>query len=164
MVAWVGEGLPRLAPDSGPELAEKLVQLRHVIDLAELSFAQLAADFAETEEYDEQGSVSAVDWIRINCHMTSSAAADRVRVGDHLDQLSDSVYAMARGEIGFAHLSVMASPTRCPRASRSQTCWTRLKRCRRAGSITSAGTTAMPPTPRALRASNQSSTRSDTSR
>jgi len=40
--------------------------------------------------------------------MTSSAAADRVRVGDHLDQLSDSVYAMAMGEIGFAHLSVMA--------------------------------------------------------
>src|SRR6266849_3328169 len=108
MVAWVGEGLPRVAPDSGPELAEKLIQLRHVIDLAELSFAQLAADFANTEEYDEQGSVSPVDWIRINCHMTSSAAADRVRVGDHLDQLSESVYAMAMGEIGFAHLSVMA--------------------------------------------------------
>src|SRR5712692_3732741 len=108
MVAWVGEGLPRVAPDSGPELAEKLIQLRHVIDLAELSFAQLAADFAETEEYDEQGSVSAIDWLRLNCHMTSSAAADRVRVGDHLDQLSDSVYAMAMGEIGFAHLSVMA--------------------------------------------------------
>src|SRR5260370_34847501 len=108
MVAWVGEGLPRVAPDSGPELAEKLIQLRHVIDLAELSFAQLAADFAETEEYDEQGSVSAIDWLRLNCHMTSSAAADRVRVGDHLDQLSESVYAMAMGETGFAHLSVMA--------------------------------------------------------
>src|SRR5579864_1861647 len=108
MVAWVGEGLARVAPDSGPELAEKLIQLRHVIDFLELSFAQTAADFAETEEYEEQGSVSAIDWIRINCHMTSSAAADRVRVGDHLDQLPDSVYAMARGEIGFAHLSVLA--------------------------------------------------------
>jgi hypothetical protein len=79
-----------------------------VIDLAELSFAQTAADFAATQEYDEQGSVSAIDWIRINCHMTSSAAADRVRVGEHLDRLQGGVYAMVQGEIGFAHLSVLA--------------------------------------------------------
>jgi hypothetical protein len=108
MVVGVGEGLPRPAPDSGPELAEKLVELRQVIDFAELHFARMAADFAATEEYDEQGSVSAIDWIRINCHMTSTAAADRVRVGEHLDQLQGGVFAMAQGEIGFAHLSVMA--------------------------------------------------------
>jgi hypothetical protein len=108
MVAWVGEGLPRPAPDSGEELSEKLIQLRHAIDFAELFFAQTAADFAATEEYEEQGSVSAIDWIRINCHMTSTAAADRVRVGEHLDQLPGAVLAMAEGEIGFAHLSVLA--------------------------------------------------------
>jgi Domain of unknown function (DUF222)/HNH endonuclease len=108
MVSRVGEALPRVPPDSGPELAEKLVRMRHVIDLAELSFAQLASDFANTEEYDAWGSVSAIDWIRIHCHMTSSAAADRVRVGDHLEQLSESVDAMAMGEIGFAHISVLA--------------------------------------------------------
>src|ERR1700747_866732 len=107
MVSRVGEALPRVPPDSGPELARKLIQIRHVIDLAELSFAQLASDFANTEEYDAWGSVSAIDWIRIHCHMTSSAAADRVRVGDHLEQLSESVYAMAMGEIGFAHISVL---------------------------------------------------------
>ena len=99
--------MPRPAP-GGPELAEKLIELRRVIDLAELSFAQTAADFAATEEYDEQGSVSAIDWIRINCRMTSTAAADRVRVGEHLDQLQGGVFAMVQGEIGFAHLSVMA--------------------------------------------------------
>jgi len=82
--------------------------MRRVIDLAELSFAQTAADFAATEEYDEQGSVSPIDWIRVNCHMTSTAAADRVRVGEHLDQLQGGVFAMVQGEIGFAHLSVMA--------------------------------------------------------
>jgi hypothetical protein len=108
VVEWVGEVVPRVAPDSGPELAAKLIELRRVIDLAELSFAQTAADFAATEEYDEQGSVSAIDWIRINCHMTSTAAADRVRVGEHLDQLQGGVFAMVQGEIGFAHLSVMA--------------------------------------------------------
>jgi Domain of unknown function (DUF222)/HNH endonuclease len=108
MVEWVGEVVPRVAPDSGPELAAKLIELRRVIDLAELSFAQTAADFAATEEYDEQGSVSPIDWIRINCHMTSTAAADRVRVGEHLDRLQGGVFAMVQGEIGFAHLSVMA--------------------------------------------------------
>ena|SRR5712692_6743087 len=108
MVSGVGVAALRPAPDSGPELAEKLIELRRMIDLAELSFAQTAADFAATEEYDEQGSVSAIDWIRINCHMTSTAAADRVRVGEHLDELQGGVFAMVQGEIGFAHLSVMA--------------------------------------------------------
>ena len=108
MVVGVGGIAPRVAPDSGPELAERLIQLRHVIDFMELSFAQTAADFAATEEYDEQGSVSAIDWIRFHCHMTSSAAGDRVNVGEHLEQLGSSVLAMAEGEIGFAHHSVMA--------------------------------------------------------
>ena len=104
----VGGVAPRVAPKSGPELAERLIELRHTIDFMELSFAQTAADFAATQEYDAQGSVSAIDWIRFHCHMTSSAAADRVNVGEHLDQLESSVLAMAEGEIGFAHLSVMA--------------------------------------------------------
>lgn len=37
MVAWVGEGLPRMAPDSGPELAARLIQQRRMIDFLELS-------------------------------------------------------------------------------------------------------------------------------
>jgi hypothetical protein len=42
----------------GPELAADLTELRRGIDLIELKFSELAAAFAATEEYDDQGSVS----------------------------------------------------------------------------------------------------------
>ncbi len=86
---------------------ERLVRKRHVIDLMELSFAQEAAEFAATDAYEEDGFVSPIDWIRINCHMTSNAAADRVAVGQH-SELEQTVEAMAYGQVGFAHLTVMA--------------------------------------------------------
>jgi hypothetical protein len=92
---------------SADDLRERLIRKRHVIDLMELSFAQDAAEFAATDAYDEDGFVSPIDWIRINCHMTSNAAADRVAVGQHAE-LEQTVEAMADGQVGFAHLTVMA--------------------------------------------------------
>jgi hypothetical protein len=93
---------------SGELLGFKLIGLRHAIDSLELEFARTAAEFAETDEYDEQGSTSPIDWIRHNCHMTSNAAGARVAVGRNLERLPESVQAMNGGEIGFAHLTVMA--------------------------------------------------------
>ncbi len=87
---------------------ERLIRQRHAIDLMELSFAQEAAEFAATDEYEREGSVSPIDWIRINCHMTGPAAADRVAVGQLVPQLGLTVVALADGEVGFAHLTVMA--------------------------------------------------------
>jgi hypothetical protein len=101
-------GLVSDRPRSGAELGEQLVKFRHEIDLMELRFSMLAAVFAKTDEYDLQGSLSPIDWIRFNCSMTSNAAADRLAVGERLDALPESVGAMAQGRIGFAHLSVMA--------------------------------------------------------
>jgi hypothetical protein len=98
-----------IAPiDSGVgDLRERLIRKRHVIDLMELSFAQDAAEFAATDAYEEDGFLSPIDWIRINCHMTSNSAADRVAVGQH-SELEQTVEAMADGQVGFAHLTVMA--------------------------------------------------------
>jgi hypothetical protein len=93
---------------TGEERRERLVRQRHVIDLMELSFAQEAAEFAATDEYERDGSVSPIDWIRFNCHMTGPAAADRVAVGELVPQLGQTVVALAEGEVGFAHLTVMA--------------------------------------------------------
>src|SRR5450759_65886 len=87
---------------------ERLIRKRHVIDLMELSFAQEAAEFAATDEYEQEGSVSPIDWIRINCHMTGPAAADRVAVGQLVTKLEQTVDALAYGQVGFAHLTVMA--------------------------------------------------------
>jgi hypothetical protein len=85
-----------------------MVRKRRAIDLMELSFAEDAAAFAAAGDYDELGYVSAIDWIRFNCHMTSGAAADRVAVGETMARTPRSVQAVGDGEIGFAHVSVMA--------------------------------------------------------
>jgi hypothetical protein len=74
----------------------------------ELEFSQTAAAFAATDEYDTQGSTSPIHWIRLNCHMTSGAAADRVAVGEQLAAVPMTVETMAEGEIGFAHLALIA--------------------------------------------------------
>jgi hypothetical protein len=44
--------------------------------------------------------------------MQYGSAADRLNVGDQLPRLEDSARAVVAGEIGFAHLSVMASTIR----------------------------------------------------
>jgi hypothetical protein len=98
-------GLADLTPE---ERRVRLIQKRRVIDLMELSFSREAAEYAATKDYEDQGSVSPIDWIRFNCHMTGPSAADRVAVGELAPQLASSVDALADGEIGFAHLVVMA--------------------------------------------------------
>ena len=90
------------------DLRGTMIRKRHAIDLMELSFAQDAAKYAARGDYDELGFVSGIDWIRFNCHMTSGAAADRVAVGQAMHRTPRSIQAMGDGEIGFAHLSVMA--------------------------------------------------------
>ena len=87
---------------------ERLIQRRRVIDLQEIAFAREAADFAASDAWDEDGSVSAVDWLRFNCHMNAGAAANSIAVGEMLEQLPESHQAVVDGEIGFAHLATMA--------------------------------------------------------
>jgi hypothetical protein len=82
--------------------------LSHYRDRLDLEIAKQAAAFAATNEYEEQGFISPIHWIRVNCHMASGAAADRIAVGEMLDDLPRSVEAMNEGAIGFAHLALMA--------------------------------------------------------
>jgi len=89
-------------------LRERLIQRRRVIDLQEVAFAREAAEFAASDVWDEDGSVSAIDWLRFNCHMAAGAAANAIAVGEILAQLPESHQAVVDGEIGFAHLAVMA--------------------------------------------------------
>jgi hypothetical protein len=95
-------------PSSGAELGMELMRLARERDLIELRFALLAAEFVATDQYDKEGFVSPIDWIRFNCHMTSNAAADRVAVGERMGDLAETTDAMVSGHIGFAHMTVMA--------------------------------------------------------
>jgi Domain of unknown function (DUF222) len=90
------------------ELADEFLQVLHEKHLIDLRAAGLAVRFAATNEYDEQGFASPIDWIRFNGHLTSVAAADLIAVGENLERLAQTVQAVTDGEIGFAHLKTMA--------------------------------------------------------
>src|ERR1700736_3938336 len=95
-------------PNPGEGIGLELVLLRRQIDRLELRFSQLAAAFERSEYWSEVGDNSGIDWIRFNCHMTRPAAAHRVAVGERLADLAQSSKAMEAGEIGFAHLTILA--------------------------------------------------------
>src|SRR5260370_25247549 len=87
---------------------ERLIKSRGVIDLQEIAFAGDAAEFAASDAWDEDGWVSAIDWLRFNCHMNAGAAANSIAVGEMLERLPESHQAVVDCEIGFAHLATMA--------------------------------------------------------
>ncbi len=95
-------------PEGGEALSCFLLHLRPLIDRLDLRFSEGAAAFAETDEYYRQGCYSPIHWIRLNCHMTGGAAADRVAVGEQLQSIPESGQSMVGGEIGFAHLAHVA--------------------------------------------------------
>jgi len=90
------------------EIAEELRREYHERDLRDLYIARLAAEFATREKYDDEGFISPIDWIRFNCHVTSGAAANSIAVGEAMHRLPETTQAVAAGEIGFAHMTVMA--------------------------------------------------------
>src|SRR3977135_1748520 len=94
--------------NEGAEVAEELRQVLHESDLLQLHAAGLAARFAATKYYDEQGYATPIDWIRFNCHQTTNAAADLIAVGKNLERMPESTQAVGRGEIGFAQLKPRA--------------------------------------------------------
>jgi len=98
----------RLATTPADEILDEMICLRREIDGLELYFSELAAAFAQTNYWDRVGDNSPIDSIRINCHMTIPAAANRVAVGEQLLRLPGSAQALQAGEIGFAHMTVMA--------------------------------------------------------
>ena len=89
-------------------LGDELKEIRREIDLLEIKFSRVAFDFAQTDEYEQEGSVTPIDWIRHNCHMTRPAASSSIKVGAYLAKLAETLGAVQRGAIGFAHIAVLA--------------------------------------------------------
>jgi hypothetical protein len=98
----------RLRTNTPESLRSDLSRLRRIIDRIELEFATLAGAFADTEEEEWQGCLSPVQWLRVECGMTSAAAASAIAVGSHAPVLPESVAAVEEGKLGFAHLALMA--------------------------------------------------------
>ena len=71
----------------GARLALRMIALQQKIDRDQLEFAQLAAAYKKTDHWDQEGFNTALDWIRIHCRLTSTAAGDRLAVGERLAEL-----------------------------------------------------------------------------
>ncbi len=58
---------------------EWLVQRRHQMDLLELEWSMVAADYCATDDCDRRGFTTPIDSLRVGCQMTGPAVADRWR-------------------------------------------------------------------------------------
>src|SRR5437588_11598166 len=94
--------------ESVAEMGGRLIALRRDINNRELEFSRLAAAFARDFDSDPELDTSAVAWIKSECRLSGYAAAERVCVGEQLEQLPGSVDALTDGRIGFAHLALLA--------------------------------------------------------
>jgi hypothetical protein len=100
--------LPEVSLDRGQAIGQELIRIQRKIDRLQLAFASLAADFSASDYFEDEGFTTPINWIRFNCHLNQGAAADRIAVGECLERLPQSVQAMRDGEVGFAHLVVLA--------------------------------------------------------
>ncbi len=66
---------------------EELRELREVIDLLEVEFSSSARAFQLQGGHLADGSPGVVSWLRQNCKMSGTSAADRVCVGKELESL-----------------------------------------------------------------------------
>src|SRR5438309_4831336 len=94
LIAEIERFCARPSPVAGEELAADLRELARGRNLLDLKFSEMAAAFAGTDQYDVDGCLSPIHWMRVNCHMTSGAAGDRIAVGEQVESVPLSVEAM----------------------------------------------------------------------
>src|SRR5437879_1654515 len=108
LIAEIERSCAQPSPVAGDEHAADLRELARGRNLLDLKFSDMAAAFARTDHYDAEGCLSPIHWLRLNCHMTSGAAADRVIVGERASSVPESIKAMVGGEVGFPHVALIA--------------------------------------------------------
>ncbi|HVS50504.1 MAG TPA: hypothetical protein VHJ99_16585, partial [Candidatus Dormibacteraeota bacterium] len=106
---------------SNDERRERLQNKTRLIDLQLLSVAREAAEFAASDAWEEDGFASPIDWMRFNCHLTSTVAANLIAVGERVGELPESTDAMVAGRIGFAHMTAMTRTADAVGASFNET-------------------------------------------
>jgi len=99
-------GWLRVVGDSA--LGEQLIELREGIDRLEAVFADGLRRFDKSGEYQADGALSAVAWLRWKCRLSGGAAAERVGIARQLEQLPKIEQAFARGEVGYQQVAVLA--------------------------------------------------------
>ena len=105
-VAAVGaDSLALLSPE---QLEARLRELRRLADQVEAVFAETTAAFEATRAYQDVGARTAASWLRHHLRMSAGEARRRVLVGQRLKDLPQVRAAFLAGQIGLAHVEVLA--------------------------------------------------------
>jgi hypothetical protein len=90
------------------EHRDEMVRFRHLIDRMELIFSTLTAELAGYGETEWEGQRSPAEWVRKECKTWSPVANNALSVGIEAVRLPQATQALLAGEIGFAHLALLA--------------------------------------------------------
>jgi hypothetical protein len=85
-----------------------LIELSRARDLIAVEMSAHGMHLDKSGACIDWGSTSTVDWLRHNGHMTATAAADLLHVGEQSANLPRTVEAVRKGTIGFAHAAIIA--------------------------------------------------------
>jgi hypothetical protein len=85
-----------------------MVGWRSLIDRMELEFSGMVTELASFGEVEWLGHNSPTDWVKEECHLTGTAAWNALVVGEQAARMPESTRALGQGEIGHAHLALMA--------------------------------------------------------
>jgi uncharacterized protein DUF222 len=90
-------------------LGVALIQIRETgIDPLEAVFADGVRRFDKSGEYQADGALSIVEWLRASCKLSGGAAAERVGLARQLEKLPQTEAAFASGNLGYQHVVVIA--------------------------------------------------------
>ncbi|MGA2282211.1 MAG: DUF222 domain-containing protein [Candidatus Dormibacteria bacterium] len=89
-------------------LRDRMLRLRHLIDVLEVEFARDTAALSSCDELEWQGHVSPIQWVKHECRTTTTAAVNAWQVGVQAALLPESNHALLAGQIGFGHLALLA--------------------------------------------------------
>src|SRR5438094_78013 len=84
---------------SADVIGPQLEGLRQHINACEAEFSRRLQRFDKGEGYSADGALSATAWLRWKCHLSPSAASDRVQTARRLLSLALTEAAFAAGEI-----------------------------------------------------------------
>jgi hypothetical protein len=99
------EDLDGLSVEAIGEDLKELFRHRNAVD-AEIQ--RRLPRFEKCEGYSADGCLSAKAWLRWNCHITFSAASQRVEVARQLQSLELTSQALAEGVISYEHAALIA--------------------------------------------------------
>jgi hypothetical protein len=92
----------------GEVVRGEMVGWRRLIDRMELEFSGMVTELASCGEVEWLGHNSPTDWVKEECHLTGTAAWNALVVGEQAARMPESTRALVAGEIGYAHLALMA--------------------------------------------------------